>query len=152
MASVLTIQKITNYFPPIAARLSVALALAVLLLTSYSSRFWFHLDDYRVRYAPYQATMRRVLATVPPDASVLCTSPLLAHFCNQPAITTASTIMNWGDKKPEKMLSYDYIVIDGNWRDYDARYQGPLVEMLRTNQTHQLLFVENNVALLRRVR
>ncbi|HUK82067.1 MAG TPA: DUF2079 domain-containing protein [Verrucomicrobiae bacterium] len=150
VASVFGIKAASNWFPQNRSRVANSLAVAMMFTAMVGTRFWFVADDYREK--GYQSTMQKVVATVPLDASVLCSSPLLAHFSNRPKITTASTILGWGDKNPQKMLTYDYIVLDGNWRSYDALSQRQLFEMLQKSGTHRVVFAENNVALLERVR
>jgi uncharacterized membrane protein len=118
---------------------------ATLALAVYGVGFWFQSSDYRAQ--PYVATLRRVVGRVPQTASVLCPGPMAAHFSGHPRLTLARSILNNGDLNA--VGAFDYVVLDGNWRNYDALAQQPVVEWIQKTNLFELVLREQNVFVLR---
>ena len=126
--------------------LGAAVTMALLALAGTS--FWYHAAEYEPQ--PQSATLRHVVEMIPADASVVCPDPLLAELSNHPRLLNPWTIFN-ADKNPSELNEFDYVIVDGNWRNYSALAQVPMVQMLRTSQVHRVVFSENNITLLKRV-
>jgi uncharacterized membrane protein len=115
-----------------------------------STGMW--LDTNRFHPPPYLNTLQRAVATVPLDASVICPTPMLAHFSNRPKINTGYSLFVGSLKDPARLADYDYILLDGNWRVGEAYGQIPLYQAVKNDPAYQPVFMENNVLLLRRVK
>ena len=126
--------------------LGAAVAMALLALAGTS--FWYHAAEYEPQ--SQSATLRHIVEMIPAEASVVCPDPLLAELSNHPRLLNPWTIFNF-DKNPAELNEFDYVIVDGNWRNYSAIAQVPMVQMLRTSQVHRVVFTENNVALLKRI-
>jgi uncharacterized membrane protein len=138
---------LTRSFGP--KRYARGFAVVLIMAEILATRLW--LDTSRFHPPPYWSSLRQAVAAVPNDASVICPTPMIAHFSNRPRINTAYSIFV-ANKTPEELTRYDYVVLDGNWRAYEAIGQVPLVEALRSKPAYQVVFMENNVAVLRRNR
>jgi len=116
-------------------------------------QFWYRSEDYQPK--PYQATLEHVLAMIPPASAVLCPTPMLAQFSNRPKVLSAYSLLVQ-EKKPERLTDYDFIILDGNWRNYEAIGQMQLVKLFNENpslqQRFRSVFHENNMYVLQQVR
>jgi uncharacterized membrane protein len=145
VAMVFSLRKLADRFGP---KILLPLATASLVFALFGLSFWLVPAEYRPK--SYYETLRRVVDNVPPDASVLAPTPMLAEFTNRPKVDSAYTVFIV-HRDPAELLDYNYVVIDGNWRGYEAMGQGPLVETINSTHAYRVLFMENNIALLRRV-
>ena len=91
------------------------------------------------------------MSLIPAQATVLCPTPMLAHFSNRTKVNSAYSIFLGSFKDPRQLTDYEYLVLDGNWRSYEALGQQPLVEALRARNDYRLILNENNVFLLQRI-
>jgi hypothetical protein len=119
-------------------------------LAALTTRFWYHAEEYKP--ATEQAQLERALREVPQGASVLTTTPTLAHFSDRPKVNSAYSILVGKFKDPAQLADYDYVLLDGHWRTGEAFAQGPLYEAVKSNPSYRPVFAENNVLLLRRVK
>ncbi len=131
-----------------AKRYARGIATALVGAGVLGSGMW--LDTSRFRSPRHLEVLRRVVAEVPRDASVICPTPMLAHLSDRPKINTGYSIFVV-NKKPEMLAEYEYVVLDGNWRAYEAIGQAPLWETIRTNRAYEVVFAKNDVVLLHRV-
>jgi hypothetical protein len=115
-----------------------------------STGLW--LDTNRFRPPPYLSTLQRAVAAVPLDASVICPTPMLAHFSNRPKINTGYSVLTVSREDSTQLPQYDYVLLDGNWRVGEAYGQIPLYQAVKNNPAYQPVFMENNVLLLRHVK
>ncbi len=151
--SVFGIKRLAGWFPRHANKLMLGLPGAMVVGSLIGIQFWYRSEEYQPK--PYQATLERVLTTIPPDAAVLCPTPMLAHFANQPKVLSAySALVIY--KQPELIIDYDYVILDGNWRAYEAIGQAQLVQLLNQNpalaRRFSVVMQENNVYVLRQAR
>ena len=121
---------------------------ALVIVGIFSTGTW--LDTNRFRPPPYLNTLQRAVAAVPRDASVICPGPMVAHFSENPRITMARSILNNGDINA--VGEFDYVILDGNWRNYDALAQQPVVDWIQRTNLFELVWSERNVYVLRRNR
>jgi hypothetical protein len=101
---------------------------------------------------PHLSTLQRAVASVPPNASVIATTPTLAHFSNHPKVNSAYSIFYGGSKGKQQLDEFDYVLLDGNWRTGEAFAQGALYDAVKNDPSYQPVLMENNVLLLRRVK
>lgn len=152
-SSVFGIKRLADWFPQHASKLVIGLPAAMVVCSLIGLQFWYQSEDYQPK--PYQATLEHVLAMIPPDASVLCPTPMSAHFANQPKVLSAYSLLVV-DKKPEQLTDYDFIILDGNWRNYEAIGQMQLVKLFNENPSLQQRFRtvlhEDNVFVLQQVK
>ncbi|MEI6083866.1 MAG: DUF2079 domain-containing protein [Verrucomicrobiota bacterium] len=129
------------------------LGAVVIGLNLVGTTMW--LDTSRFKPVPQQAILRKVLENIPKTAAVLCPSPMLAHFSHHRAVISAYSLLVI-DKKPEQLIDYDYIVLDGNWRNYEAIGQVQLVKLFNEDpqwqQRFRTVLQENNVYVLEQVK
>jgi hypothetical protein len=114
------------------------------------------LDTSKFTPLPQREVLQRVVDMIPRDAAVICPSPMLAHFSDHRAVISAYSLLVTKNKAPERLPDYDYIVLDGNWRNYEAIGQVALVQQLKKDPELQrrfpVVFQESNVYVLRKVR
>ncbi len=123
-------------------------------LSLLGTQFWYRSEEYQPK--PYQATLERVVAAIPANATLLCPTPMLAQFSNQPKIDSAYSLLVI-DKKPERLTDYDFIILDGNWRaPTEAIGQMQLVKLFNETpalqQRFRTVLQEDNVFVLQQVR
>ena len=151
--SIFGIKRLVDWFPQQAGKLLFGLPCLMAVCSLIGIQFWYQPEEYQSK--PYQATLERVVATIPPDAAVLCPTPMSAHFANQSKVLSAYSLLVM-DKKPARLTDYDYIILDGNWRAYEAIGQMQLVKLLNENpalaKSYRTVMQENNVFVLARVR
>ena len=152
-ASVFGIKRIADRFGKRRDKVAVGLAAAMALLSLFGMKYWYRSEDYEPK--PYDAALRRALAAVPPNASVMCPTPMLAHFADQPKVLSAYSLLVI-DKRPERLAEFDYIILDGNWRNYEAIGQVQLVQLFNQEpqwqQRYRTVLNEQNVWVLQRMR
>ena len=152
-ASVFGIKRIADRFGKRRDKVAVGLAAAMALLSLFGMKYWYRSEDYEPK--PYDAALRRALAAVPPNASVMCPTPMLAHLADQPKVLSAYSLLVI-DKRPERLAEFDYIILDGNWRNYEAIGQVQLVQLFNQNpqwqQRYRTVLHEQNVWVLQRMR
>ena len=152
-ASIFGIKRLADGLPQHAGKLVIGPPGAMAVCSLIGLQFWYRSEDYQPK--PYQATLEHVLAMIPPDAAVLCPTPMSAHFANQPRVLSAYALL-LRDKKPEQLTDYDFIILDGNWRNYEAIGQMQLVNLFNENpslqQRFRMVFHEDNVYVLQQVR
>ncbi len=153
VTSLFGIKRLSNWFPRYADKLLLGLPAAMVALSLVGIQFWYRAEEYQPK--PYQATLEHVVGAVPSNAAVLCPTPMLAQFSNQPRVDSAYSLLVI-DKKPEALTNYDFIILDGNWRAYEAIGQMQLVKLFNENpslqQRFRTVFHENNVFVLQQVR
>jgi uncharacterized membrane protein len=130
-------------------RVMVGLPVLMLLGALWGARYWYSGHEYQPR--PHQASLDAALAQVPRDATVLAPTPMLAHLSDRSKVNSAYSIFVVHNT-PEQLFDYEYLILDGNWRAYEAIGQRPLVAALQTNQAYRLILNEDNVFVLRRAR
>jgi uncharacterized membrane protein len=152
-ASVMGIKRLTDWFPRYAHKLLLGLPAAMVGLSLVGAQFWYRAEEYQAK--PYQATLERVVEAIPANAAVLCPTPMLAEFSNRPKVLSAYSLLVM-DKKPERLTDYDFIILDGNWRAYEAIGQMQLVKLFNENpalqQRFRTVLHEDNVFVLQQVR
>jgi uncharacterized membrane protein len=152
-ASIFGIKRLADWFPQHAGKLMIGLSGAMAVCSLIAIQFWYRSEDYQPK--PYQATLEHVLAMIPPDVAVLCPTPILAHIASQPKVLSFYSLLVV-DKTPQRLTEFDYIILDGNWRSFEAIGQMQLVKLFNENPTLQQRFRvvlhENNVYLLQQVR
>jgi uncharacterized membrane protein len=153
VASLFGIKRLADWFPRYAGKLLLGLPAVMVGLSLIGTQFWYHSQEYQPK--PYQVTLEHVLTIIPPDAAVLCPTPMLAQFSTQPKVNSAYSVLVI-DKKPERLTNYDFIILDGNWGAYEAIGQMQLVKLFNENpplqQRFQTVFHENNVYVLQQMR
>ncbi|HVM63092.1 MAG TPA: DUF2079 domain-containing protein [Verrucomicrobiae bacterium] len=151
--SILGIKRIGDWFPAWSSKLAVALPAAMVALSLYGMSFWFRAADYEPK--SYQATLERAFAMIPAEATIMCPTPMLAHFAEHPRVLSAYSLLVQ-DKRPDRLPEFDYIILDGNWGAYEAIGQIALVRLLNEQpelrQQYRTLLQENNVYVLQRIR
>ena len=152
-ASVLGIKRLADYLPPsMTPKLTTGISVAMVALSLLGLRDWFRFEEYQPK--PYQNVLERAVAVIPPDASVLCPDPLLAHFSNHSQIINPWTIL-MVRKDASAVTNYDYVIVDGNWRSGSALAQAQLVNLFNQNpdlaRRFTVLIQESNVYVLRRL-
>ena len=134
-------------------QVSLVLAGAVAAFGLFGMRWWYLPAEYQPK--PYDVTLRTVMQMVPRDATVICPTPLLVHFSDRHRINSAYSLLVT-HKDADKVKDYEYIILDGNWQAYEAIGQAQLIQWYRQDPEFQkrytVQFVENNVAVLRRVK
>ena len=145
VATAFGIRKIADRCGKWAAGVMTGLSAATLALAVYGIGFWFQSSDYQAQ--PYVPTLRRVVDMIPQTASVLCPGPMAAHFSGHPRLTLARSILNNGDINA--VGEFAYVVLDGNWRNYDALAQQPVVEWIQKTNLFEMVMREQNVFVLR---
>ncbi len=76
---------------------------------------------------------------------------MLVQFTDRPKINCAYSIFSGKFKDPASLADYQYVLLDGQWRSYEALSQIPLWETVRTSKVYRVVFAENNVFLLERI-
>jgi hypothetical protein len=145
VASVFGIQKITARFSKRPQTAATWIAGATLAGSIFGLTFWFHSEEYRPQ--AHDATLVRARAQVPAGSSVLCPGPMLAHFSTHPRITMARSLLN--SKELNTLGEYDYVILDGNWHNYDALAQQDVVNWIQKTNLFELVFDQQNVYVLR---
>ena len=123
-------------------------SLACLALSIVGLSFWYDAANWEA--PPEQAQLARALREVPRTASIIVPTPMLAQFSNRPKINSAYSIFTGKFKNPTRLSDYQYVLLDGQWRSYEALGQVPLWETVRTSKVYRVVFAENNVLLLER--
>jgi uncharacterized membrane protein len=119
------------------------------LLAIVSFGNWFQLNEYTLK--PHNASLKKIVELIPKTASVVSPTPMLAEFSNRPKLTSAYTMLIV-HKNSDWLSDFDYVVLDGNWRNYEAIGQVPMYELLRTSTVHRAIFFENNTIVFERIR
>ena len=148
-ATVGGVQRMARWLRKDPAQIAIPLTAVTLLCSAAGTAFWYHGADYQPQ--PHQKTLEQVVSLIPAQATVLCPTPMLAHFSNRPKVNSAYSIFLGSFKDPRQLTDYEYLVLDGNWRSYEALGQQPLVEALRARNDYRLILNENNVFLLQRI-
>jgi len=140
-ASVLGIQKIADRFRENHRRIVRACAAGMLVAALMGIQFWYQAEDYR--RPPYQPALEQVVGTIPREASVVCPAPMVAHFAGHDRVTTVGFILQY--QTPDAFANYDFIVLDGNWRDYAALKQRDALEWIQKTNLFDLVLNQQNV-------
>ena len=133
------------------SRLGLAFSICALSIAGWP--MWFSIDDYLTH--PYTETLKKVVALIPPDKSVLTPITMQAHFADRPV---AAPQMQFDPTHPmselwprERMYQLDYIILDANERRFPKEVvTRDLVMSYYTNTNYELIFNENNVFVFRR--
>jgi uncharacterized membrane protein len=148
VAMVFGIQRIAGWCGQKREAVVLGASVASLALSVMGFRYWY--DAANWESPPEQAQLARALREVPRTASVIAPTPMLASFSDRPKINSAYSIFSGKFKDPSRLSEYQYVLLDGQWRSYEALGQVPLWETVRTSKVYRVVFAENNVLLLER--
>ena len=113
------------------------------------------LDTAAFNPSPQRDVFQRVIDMVPHEASIVCPSAMLAHFSNYQGVNSLYSLLIFR-KAPERLLEYDYIMLDGNLRSYEVIPQSQFVQLYNQNpqlqQKFRVVMNEQNVVLLHQVK
>jgi uncharacterized membrane protein len=122
----------------------VVLAAGIFLLAGAHWFLWFQPQMFRQR--PYHDTLTKAIRSIPPQASVLSSFRIQAHFSSRPRYDALSVFQNY----PAYARSFEYVVLDANERQFPPFITREFFESFRNNPEYELVFAENNVFVFRR--
>jgi len=148
VAMVFSTRRIAGWCGAKREAVAIGLSVACLGLSIVGFNFWYSAASWEA--LPEQAQLARALREVPRTATIIASTPMLAQFSDRPKVNSAYSIYMGKFKNPADLANYQYVLLDGQWRNYEALGQIPLWETVRTSQVYRVVFSENNVLLLER--
>jgi uncharacterized membrane protein len=125
------------------------LCVAALLLSLANCGLWFSPTQYQRRAA--HNALRKAIQLVPPDASVLCSEDLLAHFSRHPGLNSVFQLHYYGGDI-NQVFDYDYVVIDGTAArgSTAGNAEAMLADLLSKHPSYRSVFSRDGVAVFER--
>jgi uncharacterized membrane protein len=128
-----------------AARFELVAVSALLLLAVGHWFLWLQWQQYIKR--PYHDSMMRAIHAVPPDAPVIVPVRFQGHIGGRARYDH----LNYFNTKPEYAKQYDYVILDGNERQYPPFVTQEFFDSFYKNPQYQLVFAENGVFVFHRL-
>lgn len=123
----------------------IVMAVILLMLSISQWVTWFSPQHYRK--LPYQETLLRAIAAVPPQKSVLVPLRLVSHIALHDRFTNLSLFLS----KPACAEQFEYVILDANERQYGPLITQEFFDSFYRNPKYKVVFAEQNVFVFQRL-